>query len=61
MFIKNFSSINKTNIILVDEITRTYLQSLGYIPLSEKNGEWAYTKTDELLNILHLQKGGHNE
>ena len=52
MFIKNFSSINKDNIVLVDDKTREYLLSQGFCELSKSNDKWAFAKTDDLLNII---------
>ena len=60
MFIKNFSSINKDNIVLVDDKTREYLLSQGFCELSKSNDKWAFAKTDDLLNIIdnYARHGG---
>jgi hypothetical protein len=59
MFIKNFSSINKNNIISVDEATKSYLMSCGYFPLSLNKDKWIFRKTTDLLNILmSIEEGG---
>lgn len=58
MFIKNYNSVSTHNTLWVSYDTKKYLESLGYIALSEHDDEWAFVKTDDLLNIINLQKGG---
>lgn len=61
MFIKNFCSINKNNIVSVDEITKCYLVSNGFSPLSSNEDMWIFRKTKDLLNILEIfEEGGKN-
>lgn len=60
MFIKNFSSINKDKIVLVNDEIREYLLSQGFCELSKSNDKWAFAKTNDLLNIIdnYARNGG---
>jgi hypothetical protein len=59
MFIKNFNSIDKNNILLVDEKTKCYLMSIGYPPLSNDDDKWIYRKSIDLINIINaIEEGG---
>jgi len=60
VFIKNFSSINNDRVILVNDIMKEYLQSLGYAPLSYNNQLWAFQKTNEILDIVSSQRKENN-
>lgn len=53
MFIKNFSSIDKNDIVLTDDLLKEYLQSLGHYPFSLADNKWVFQKTDELTNIIN--------
>lgn len=56
MFIKNFSSIDEQDIVLLDDPLKEYLQSLGYYPFSLTENKWVFSKTDELLNIINTYR-----
>ena len=58
MFIKNFSSILSDSVVLVNADAKRYLESIGFCVLSIKDNEFAFTKSEDLLNKLSLWEGG---
>lgn len=59
MFILNMPTDD--SLVLVDYLTKKYLESKGFCPVSRKKGKWAFKRTDELLNILSSRKGGNQD
>jgi len=58
MFIKNYKSVSSIATVWVDHDIKKYLETLGYIALSEHDDKWAFIKSDDLLNIINSWKGG---
>ena len=52
MFIRNSSSIPSNSVLWVDENEKKHLESLGFCVLSYKDQKYAFTKTNDILNIL---------
>ena len=61
MFIKNKEGINRDRVVLVDYPIKRYLEKLGYSPVGRINGQWAFSKCPEILNILSRKKGGYQD
>jgi hypothetical protein len=52
LFVKNASSLNKNNIISVNDNLKDYLVNLGYSLLSKDNDKWIFAKTKEILDVV---------
>lgn len=61
MFIKNEQGINRDRVVLVDYRTKRYLEKLGHSPIGRIEGQWAFSKCSEILNILQSRKKGGNQ
>ena len=57
MFVTNHSSL-PSNTIWVTEPQKKYLESIGFCVLSYDGRNYAFTKSEDLLNKLSLWKGG---